>query len=135
LVDKLPIKASKTKVRERFFNYFFIQYQSKIFIQKRTEKDIWQNLYELPLIESDKLFKPEEIGTIDLIANIENIEINATTSTFKHILSHQRIFARFFTVKISKKNIVLNNLIEIRKDELDNFAVSRLTEMFLEAIN
>ncbi|MFZ4583041.1 MAG: A/G-specific adenine glycosylase, partial [Paludibacter sp.] len=24
LVDKLPIKASKTKVRERFFNYFFI---------------------------------------------------------------------------------------------------------------
>ncbi|MBV5343685.1 A/G-specific adenine glycosylase, partial [bacterium] len=64
--------------------------------------------------------------------NLENLKISSTTSTFKHILSHQRIFARFFTVKIFDKNKFLNNLIEIRKEELDNFAVSRLTEMFFE---
>ncbi len=135
LVDKLPIKASKTKVRERFFNYFLIQYQSKIYIQKRTEKDIWQNLYELPLIESNKLFEPEEIGTNDFLTNIENIEISSTTSTFKHILSHQRIFARFFSVTVSDKNNYLNQLIEINCNEIDNYAVSRLTSLFLETIN
>ena len=135
LVDKLPIKASKTKVRERFFNYFLIQYQSKIYIQKRTEKDIWQNLYELPLIESNKLFEPEEIGTNDFLTNIENIEISSTTSTFKHILSHQRIFARFFSVTVSDKNNYLNQLIEINCNEIDNYAVSRLTSLFFETIN
>jgi A/G-specific adenine glycosylase len=135
LVDKLPIKASKTKVRERFFNYFLIQYQTKIYIQKRTEKDIWQNLYELPLIESNKLFEPEEIGTNDFLTNIENIEISSTTSTFKHILSHQRIFARFFSVTVSDKNNYLNQLIEINCNEIDNYAVSRLTSLFLETIN
>ncbi len=134
IVDKLPIKASKTKVRERFFNYFYIQYQDKIFIQKRTEKDIWQNLFELPLVESDRLFEATEIAQIELFSNIPDIEIDSTSSTFKHILSHQRIFARFFTVKISEKNIVLNNLIEIKKDEIDNFAVSRLTSLFIERI-
>lgn len=135
LVDKLPIKASKTKVRERFFNYFLIQYQSKIYIQKRTEKDIWQNLYELPLIESNKLFEPEEIGTNDFLTNIENIEISSTTSTFKHILSHQRIFARFFSVTVSDKNNYINQLIEINCNEIDNYAVSRLTSLFFETIN
>ena len=135
LVDKLPIKASKTKVRERFFNYFLIQYQTKIYIQKRTEKDIWQNLYELPLIESNKLFEPEEIGTNDFLTNIENIEISSTTSNFKHILSHQRIFARFFAVTVSDKNNYINQLIEINCNEIDNYAVSRLTSLFLETIN
>jgi A/G-specific adenine glycosylase len=135
LVDKLPVKATKTKVRERFFNYFYIEYQDKIFIQKRTEKDIWQNLYELPLVESATLFETNEIAQNELFANVENLEINSTTSTFKHILSHQRIFARFFSVRISEKNVFLNNLIEIRKDELDNFAVSRLTSLFLEKIS
>jgi len=133
LVDKLPVKATKTKVRVRFFNYFYIECQDMIFIQKRTSKDIWQNLYELPLVESDKLLETNEIAQNELFANLENLEINSTTSTFKHILSHQRIFARFFTVRISEKNKFLNNLIEIRKEELDNFAVSRLTSLFLEA--
>lgn len=132
LVDKLPIKVTKTKVRERFFNYFYIEYQDKIFIQKRTEKDIWQNLYELPLFEADRLFEINEIAESELFANIENLKISSSIPTFKHILSHQRIYARFFTVIISAKNDFLNNLIEIKKDELDNFAVSRLTEMFFE---
>lgn len=132
LVDKLPVKATKTKVRERFFNYFYIEYQDKIFIQKRTEKDIWQNLFEFPLLESDRLLEANEIVDNELFASLCNIEVSSVTPTFKHILSHQRIFARFFTVRIYEKNIFLNNLIEIRKDELDNFAVSRLTSLFLE---
>lgn len=135
LVDKLPVKATKTKVRERFFNYFYIEFKDKIFIQKRTGKDIWQNLFELPLVESDRLFETNEIAQNELFVNLKNIKISSSTPTFKHILSHQRIFARFFTVRISAKNDFLNNLIEIKKDELDNFAVSRLTSLFLEMLN
>lgn len=133
LVANLPVKATKTKVRERFFNYFYIEYQDKIFIQKRTGKDIWQNLFEFPLVESDRLLETNEIVDNELFASLCNIEVSSVTSTFKHILSHQRIFARFFIVHISEKNDFFNNLIEIRKDELENFAVSRLTSLFLEA--
>ncbi len=132
LVDKLPIKATKTKVRERFFNYFYIEFENKIFIQKRTEKDIWQNLYELPLLESEITFEATEIADNEIFKNIKELEISSSTPTFKHILSHQRIFARFFTVRISNKNEFLNHLLEIKKEELDNFAVSRLTSLFLE---
>jgi len=135
LVEKLPLKTSKTKVRERFFNYFYIQCRDSIFIQKRTEKDIWQNLFEFPLVESDRLFETTEIAQNELFSDIPDIEIETTAYSFKHILSHQRLFARFFSLKINSKNSYLNNLIEIKKDEIDNFAVSRLTSLFLEKIS
>lgn len=133
LIQLLPVKAGKTKVRERFFNYFQIQFEDKVFIQKRNEKDIWQNLYELPLIESDKLMELDSITALPIFEGIQNLEIDSVTPSFKHILSHQRIFARFFKLRITTKNEFLNNLIEIKKADLDNYAVSRLTSLFFES--
>lgn len=49
----LPVKEKKIKVRKRYLNYFICHYQDRIYVQKRTEKDIWQNLYEFYLIESN----------------------------------------------------------------------------------
>ena len=51
-VDELPVRKNKVAVRQRFFNYLFISNGGEIFIQKRTGKDIWANLYQLPLLET-----------------------------------------------------------------------------------
>ena len=73
--------------------------------QKRTKKDIWQNLYEFPLIETEErnelenLIRTEEFK--HLFADIQNIEISSSSFQTKHILSHRRIFATFYSVKIS----------------------------------
>ncbi|MBK6829719.1 MAG: A/G-specific adenine glycosylase [Flavobacteriales bacterium] len=53
-IDKLPVKTGKTKVRTRHFNYLHIERGDKTFLRKRTGKDIWHGLYELPLIETEK---------------------------------------------------------------------------------
>lgn len=132
LVGVLPVKDGKTKVRDRFFNYFYIDYQGDIFIQKRLAKDIWHNLYELPLIESDRVFELNEIVTLDLFADVHKLEIDSTTYSFKHILSHQRIFARFFIVSIKNTNNLLDEMIRINLEDLEKFAISRLTSLFFE---
>ena len=53
-VHLFPIKKNKTKTKKRYFNYIVIGDKNKFFIKKRIEKDIWQGLYDFPLIETKK---------------------------------------------------------------------------------
>ena len=54
-VDQLPIKSKKLKVRNRYFNYIVASDENEnTIIQKRTSKGIWHNLYEFPLLETEK---------------------------------------------------------------------------------
>lgn len=53
-VAQYPKKAGKQKVRNRYFNYFDIRHGESMYLRKRSDKDIWQNLYELPLVETEK---------------------------------------------------------------------------------
>ncbi|MCU7551637.1 A/G-specific adenine glycosylase [Chitinophagaceae bacterium LB-8] len=48
----LPVKEKKIAVKERWFNYVVLQHKNVIAIKKRASRDIWQNLYEFPLIET-----------------------------------------------------------------------------------
>lgn len=44
----LPIKAKKTKVLERRINYIVYTKEDKYFLKRRSEADIWKNLYDFP---------------------------------------------------------------------------------------
>lgn len=136
IVSQLPVKKQKTKVTNRFFNYLKIEFEGKIFIQKRTKNDIWKNLYEFPLIESESLLRVNELITNNefqsLFEGIENIEIGKITNPMKHVLSHRVIFAQFISIKISEINNNFKNLICISETEIGKFAVSRLIELYLE---
>lgn len=135
-VGELPVKAKKTKVRDRYFNYFFVEYDGKLFLQKRTEKDIWQHLYELPLVETDALYSPEELFEREelrfLWNGAGNVELSGSAVDFKHVLSHQRIFARFFSVRVSQEGEYFGSKQGVPVEELDKYAVSRLTALFFE---
>ncbi|HMU58403.1 MAG TPA: NUDIX domain-containing protein, partial [Chitinophagaceae bacterium] len=53
-ITSLPVKLKKTAVKKRWFYYFVLRSENKIAVQQRVEKDIWQGLYEFPMIESGK---------------------------------------------------------------------------------
>ncbi|HRE76311.1 MAG TPA: A/G-specific adenine glycosylase [Flavobacterium sp.] len=104
-VDLLPIKLKKTKVTERFFNYLvFEDESSNSLIQQRTSKGIWHNLYEFPLIESEKeLSEKEIIEKISATSFLTNKLISIKPFDEKsvlHILSHQRLKIRFWELKV-----------------------------------
>ena len=60
-VNFLPLKRPLKKVKIRYLNYLFllIEEHSTLMKQRRTN-DIWKNLYEFPLIETEQ-FLPETI--------------------------------------------------------------------------
>jgi A/G-specific adenine glycosylase len=136
LVSQLPRKSQKTKITNRYFNYLFVKLGENTFLQKRTGNDIWKNLYEFLLIESDKLLNKSELIENEnfqkLVSTIERVEIKSVSKPIKHVLSHRNIFAQFITVNISNENDFLKQFIKTPINEVDKFAVSRLTEMFLE---
>lgn len=112
LVHKLPIKTKKTKVTNRFFNYLvFEDLSGNTTINQRTEKGIWQNLYEFPVIESDAVI--EENIIIDLInekySNIISISLMPSFNVI-HKLSHQTLHIQFVKVQLSDN---LNDFISI----------------------
>lgn len=137
-VEKLPVKERKTKIKSRYFNYLFIKHENQTFLQKRESQDIWKNLYEFPLIESEKLFTIEELIEQDefksLFPDTSTLKISSTYHDFKHILTHRHIFARFFIVETNKTNDYYKKFGKTLIDNMDHLPISRLTELFLEKI-
>lgn len=135
-IDQLPVKSKKLIKKSRFFNYLVIQADDKYFIRKRVEKDIWRNLYEFPMIESSIILKKNSLQTStewqEWLGKSET-EIVAVSTIFKQLLTHQKIHACFFEVKIkeaifSKKA----DWIAISKNELPRYAFPKIMNTYLE---
>ena len=104
-VDQLPVKSKKLKVRNRFFNYLVVNDENEnTIIQKRTDKGIWHNLYEFPLIETEKV---EDYDCIteriqkDFFTNNGIVSImECNEKSIIHKLSHQHLYIKFWKVNI-----------------------------------
>jgi A/G-specific adenine glycosylase len=106
-VAQLPVKLKKTKVTNRYFNYLvFLDEHENTIIQKRTEKGIWHNLYEFPVIESDEELDFEsisdEINKQFSDNNIKSITPYNNTQII-HKLSHQKLHINFYKIEVSEK--------------------------------
>ena len=101
LTSTLPIKIKKVAVRNRFFNYVIAIKNKQILFSKRTGDDIWQNLYEFPLIESAHAVSSNEILRSSEFQNLfgENARIRSEHGPVKHLLSHQRIQVRYIFIE------------------------------------
>jgi len=98
---ELPIKARKTKVRNRYLHYLHITFREKSFWKQRGEKGIWQGLYTFPVIEHDKHLNlnalSKKIGLHNIQGNIQEKE------TLKHVLSHQVLLAKFYQINLDSE--------------------------------
>ncbi|MFM6949119.1 MAG: A/G-specific adenine glycosylase [Aquirufa sp.] len=100
-VKDFPVKLKKTKQRDRFFNYFIVEKAGKILVRKRTEKDIWQGLFEFYLMESAKKTTLDGLMEKDDFLRMIPQAILPLKSPAVHILSHQKIHTQAWHVQIS----------------------------------
>ncbi|MEN9980307.1 MAG: A/G-specific adenine glycosylase, partial [Bacteroidota bacterium] len=131
-VDQLPVKLKKLKVRNRFFNYLIFSDEAEnTIIQKRTDKGIWHNLYEFPLIESEK---EEDFKTISKQIQNDFQQLNILTigeensKSIIHKLSHQHLHIKFWNVKVGE---TLPN--GINKTDLKTYPFPIVLHNFIEA--
>ena len=127
--SELPKKIGKVKIKKRYFDYLvLIDNLNSTILNKRIQKDIWQGLYEFPLIESDRELSEKEISckVKEMFNSTSNIYL--TNENFiVHKLSHQHIYARFWIVEIDK---LTQNNIDIK--DITNYPMSVLTANFVK---
>jgi A/G-specific adenine glycosylase len=105
--NQLPVKIKKVKVRKRYFDYLVWEFDNQFLLKERQAGDIWQGLHDFHLIESSKENSDWEnllsdLG-IDELAE-KSVLINQS-KVYKHILSHQNIFAQFHRVEIQTESL------------------------------
>ena len=126
-----PVKIKRHNIRSRFFYYLiWISELNEVFIQKRTDKDIWNALYEFPMVESDKKLKIKEIQTLIQQTYGADIVIEQIEEHTKHILSHQHIYSTFLWLK-SNKEPHFKKADKVPLSEVKRYPVSKNLERFL----
>jgi len=134
LINELPKKMKKLKIKNRYFDFLIINNKENLFIQKR-KNGIWKGLYQFPLIEHEDEKSEREIRTSDgwkKIFKKTRTKITKISFPIKHQLTHQTIYARFW--HINTNSFLPKNTICIRKGELIQYPIPKLLEKYLKNI-
>ncbi|WP_336129692.1 A/G-specific adenine glycosylase [Mesoflavibacter sp. CH_XMU1422-2] len=134
-IDVLPVKLKKTKVTKKYFNFIvIISKNEKTILEQRVGSGIWQNLYQFPLIETEK---PSTYNNIkSMIENLDvledmNFDVHLYNDTdIIHKLSHQHLYTKFWIVSVDKsikKGIDISNI--------EDFPVPILIGNFIDKFN
>ena len=135
-VNELPFKIGKTKITDRYFNFFFIDQGEYTYIVKREKKDIWKNLYQFPLIETQQNSNLSEVLNLskdfhlDFLKDADSISI--VVKDYKHILSHQRLHTDIYKAKIASSILIDSSFIKIKKEDFDQYPIPRLVHLFVK---
>jgi len=134
-IHELPVKIKSQKSRDRFFNYILVLKEDQILLNKRGAGDIWENLYDLPLFESNSPCTARELTQsmefIDCFGN--NVQITSISKAIKHVLSHQNLHTNFIQIEnYSEEFITKKKWFFVNQDELNNYAQPKLIFHFLE---
>jgi len=143
LVKELPVKKPRNKLKNRFFYYFFVELNGEVgndvqvYLKKRGKGDIWKNLYDFLLVESNKKLKLNN-AFISSVMNekygVNNLNVKSISKDYIHKLTHQSIHANFIIVDVDKKlDVTLEKFVILTpKNKLIDYPVPRLIEMFLK---
>lgn len=128
-VSNRPVKEKKTKVRNRYFYYAVFMEKDKICVQKRTQSDIWQHLFEFPLFETASALSEQELEQHYMETYL--LQPEKISGEVKHILSHQRIITRFVHFSHIPKEL---NALAIELTALEKVPLPRLIHRYMEEI-
>lgn len=137
-IDLLPIKKGKTKVRNRYFNYFIVQNKKKeISMKKRTERDVWFNLYDFPLIETHTHLSELELletNAIEIFFKSSNYTIKKIFPIQIHLLSHQKLHLRFIELDLVSENLI-EKFRDYSLEEIEKLPLPRPIDQFLSSFS
>ncbi|MEX0968389.1 MAG: A/G-specific adenine glycosylase [Bacteroidia bacterium] len=127
---ELPVKGKNRSIKERYFHYFLVRNGNRIMLRKRKGKDIWENLYDLPLIE---LPAPGMIRKAALKHYFMGQSFKfAASENLIHQLTHQRIQARFYEAKGPVEIPASSDIIWVAEDEIGHYPQPKLIQNFLK---
>ncbi len=136
-VGKLPIKSKRTAVRDRYITYIYVRTEDGLtLLHRRGSGDIWQGLFEFPMIESEKPLSMAEVeGRIKSTFHFSPFTFHALASDVRHQLTHQRLHTDFYLLTLPSADKDIADYKWIKESDLDHYALPRLLEKLLEKLH
>ncbi len=91
---ELPVKKAARPVQNRRMDYLLSIKDGRLSVQKRTANDIWQNLYQFPLLEGLPESRQQAARRLQMEFGLKKIPVWAGEAT--HLLTHRRLLLRFW---------------------------------------
>ena len=134
LVHTLPVKEKAFQKKNRWLYYFIIETEQKVYIRKRIEKDIWQNLHEFVLFEADGPVNTPfyEHEFLKKLFKGQFYEVNSISKLYKQQLTHRNIHGQFIQVSVKKAPRSLSSHQLICKANLKQYAFPKLINKYME---
>lgn len=131
LVDRLPRKSRRPKVTDRYFTYLYIcSSDGRLLIQRRGPGDIWQGLYQLPLIETPLPLRPQEVA-----ARFPDCEVELLVGDITHQLTHQLLHAQCFAIRFPSCSETMPDGMWIPLQNLQDYAMPQLLVRIIRKIS
>jgi A/G-specific adenine glycosylase len=135
LVSVLPINEKIIKQKRRFFDYFVLEFDDKFYIKKRTNQDIWQNLFEFYQIENSAEISEEE--TIKKFLKLSGLKkkdysLQSISTIYQQKLTHQTIEGRFIHIVLKKEITFDTNYQLVDKKEMNSLAFPKFISTYLK---
>ena len=136
-VYALPVKSKKLKKRDRFFHYLVVRdHSDRIVLTRRGEGDIWQALYQYPLVEvAGKDVRSEELPNLPewpTYLPAGELEFIGRSQGYKQQLTHQTIYAVFHTYRWAHMPGSAPGTVITQNNLLENYAFPRVITRFNE---
>ncbi len=135
LVNQLPVKEKRLIRKNRFFTCFIFMVKEEVLVRKRVEKDIWENLYEFYLYESDRelSWRPDAIKKwlYDQLG-IDSYSVKRISGIYKQQLTHQNVQGKFITVKLKSVPSSLQHYVRVNKKDLSTVAFPKFINQYLQ---
>lgn len=135
-VARRPVKQGRTQVRDRWFHYLHVTSGGRTLLERRTGRDIWQGLYELPVIETpgpaDFAAVAASERFVELLGGL-GWRLLRTTELPDHRLSHQLLHARCYRIESPALNGAAEPL-AVATERVGEYPVPRLLERYLMSV-
>lgn len=138
MVNKLPIKEKTLTKRNRWFYYFVLEFGSQVMVQKRTTKDIWENLFEFHLLEATERVEWDEATIKDNVFqqfSISDFVIVGVSGLQKQQLTHQLIKGQFIWIRLPFVPKQLSGFTWHPIETVTNLAFPRFITQYLDSLN
>ena len=132
MISELPVRANRTFIKSRYFNYLLIKNDTDILIQKREGKDIWAGLYQLPLLETDKPITRNLQKAVAAYLNTTGFTIGERYQEAQ-MLSHRKIHFNFLVINVAGfKKLKLPHIERVKLSKLGAYAFPRTIHLYLK---
>lgn len=134
LVSQLPIKEKTLTKKKRWFYYFLFEHAGRWLVVQRTRKDIWQNLFEFYLVETEDTILWNEASALHFLQEqlqIKKAKVELISPLEKQQLTHQQIKGQLIKISLPTIPVTLKKFTWVEKEKASQYAFPKFIHQLM----